>query len=65
MKKLILITGIATLIYACSGSSENKTSDTAAAETATATETPEEKQAADARGIGKFTNVEVGETLDA
>jgi cytochrome c551/c552 len=64
MKKLIIISGLAVLIYACSGgeekmesTSENKTGDLFKEEKPN----PEHE----AKGIGKFTNVEIASALDA
>lgn len=63
MKKILFIASITIFIYACSGNKETK-------------ETPKEKTVSDlwkedsvkkvndARGIGKFTNVELSEMLD-
>ena len=52
MKKLLLITfGFAAIIYSC-GSSENSESSTA--------QTPEEKQLAEAKGIGEYSHVDLG-----
>lgn len=67
MKKLIII--IATLIYACSGSTEKKTEEKGFESKEFygeegAKSAGEEKAKHEAKGIGKFTNVEVSPTLD-
>jgi len=74
MKKLFLFLSIATIVYACS--SETKKNDESTnngvidlwKEDSTEKEAPPENEAqrklAEARGIGKFTNVDVPEKLD-
>jgi cytochrome c2 len=69
MKKWIIVAGIATFLFACGGNEAAK-NDTAKTDESTTTNAPAtadtDKAAADAkRGIGKFTKVEVGATLDA
>ena len=64
MKKLIIITGIATLVYACSGGGENK--DASATENQSSDLFSGDKSSgSSSKGIGKFTNVELSPTLDA
>jgi cytochrome c551/c552 len=65
MKKLLLITGIATLLYACSGNSEKKAEDPSLSKASDVFKEDSASKVNDARGIGKFTNVEVSEHLDA
>lgn len=64
MKKLVIITGIAALVYACSGGDQKQ--DTSATDNQTSDLF--EKKAPDpeheAKGIGKFTHVEVSPALD-
>ncbi|RXK57802.1 cytochrome c [Lacibacter luteus] len=64
MKKLLLVLGVCGFIYACgsNSSTENKSSDAAENKTPAATENPSNDPN---RGIGKFTKVDVGATLDA
>ena len=64
MKKVIFITGIAALLYACGGSTEQK--EPAAESTPAASDLMSENKSAvnDARGIGKFTHVDVAPNLD-
>ena len=63
MKKMILILGMATGLFACSGNSAKQAETTAEATTAPATE--EKAPAYDPeRGSGKFTNVTVSSNLD-
>ena len=69
MKKWIIIAGMTTFLFACGGNDaankeESKTEGSTSAETASPADA--DKSAADAkRGIGKFSKVEVGATLDA
>jgi mono/diheme cytochrome c family protein len=66
MKKVIIIAGIATLTYACSGVGDNTASNDPEA---SASKDLFEKKAPDPehekKGIGKFTHVELSPTLDA
>jgi mono/diheme cytochrome c family protein len=69
MKKWIIVAGMATFLFACGGNDAAK-NDAANTEESTTTTAPAaadaDKAAVDAkRGIGKFTKVEVGATLDA
>ena len=68
MKKWIIVAGMATFLFACGGNEAAK-NDAAKADESTTTTAPAadaDKAAIDAkRGIGKFTKVEVGATLDA
>jgi cytochrome c2 len=64
MKKLLILSGVIALIYACTGNTEkkentdqNKVSDLFKEDSAS--------KALDAKGIGKFKNVEITEKLDA
>ena len=64
MKKLLLITAIGTLIYGCSGNAPKNEAET----TANGGDLMKEDNshfAPDEKGIGKFTNVEVGPGLNA
>jgi len=69
MKKWIIIAGMTIFLFACGGNDaankeESKTEGSTSAEAAAPASA--DKAAADAkRGIGKFTKVEVGATLDA
>lgn len=65
MKKLIIITGIAVLAYACSGGGEQPAADSDASNSGALFEKKAPDPAHEAKGIGKFTNVEVSPTLDA
>jgi hypothetical protein len=64
MKKLIIVTGIAVLVYACSGGGENPAADSDASNQSALFEKKAPDPAHEAKGIGKFTNVEVSPTLD-
>jgi cytochrome c len=65
INKLIIITGIAVLVYACSGGGD---ANTASTDNSSSSGDMFTKKAPDpaheAKGIGKFTNVEVSPTLD-
>lgn len=64
MKKIILLSAIAIILYACSGSQEQKPAEQPAAQNDLLKE--EAVSEADAaKGIGKFTNVELAAALDA
>jgi mono/diheme cytochrome c family protein len=64
MKKLIIIAGMAVLVYACSGGGESK--DASATENQSSDLFKEDKAANsnESKGIGKFTHVELSPTLD-
>jgi cytochrome c2 len=64
MKKFLIVSGISALLIACGGGEEKKAD---AAATTPAAQEPAAAPAAtaDAKGIGKFTKVEVSPTLDA
>jgi cytochrome c551/c552 len=65
MKKFLIVSGISALLIACGGGEAQKTD---AAAPAPAAQEPAAAPAADAdaaKGIGKFTKVEVSPTLDA
>jgi len=64
MKKLIIITGIAILVYACSGGGENPSADSNASNTSDLFEKKAPDPAHEAKGVGKFTHIEVSPTLD-
>jgi cytochrome c2 len=66
MKKLLIITSMTILAYACgSNSGENSSPDQAAgASTEPATSTTKDPAYDAKRGVGKFTNVEVSPKLD-
>jgi len=61
MKKILIITGIAALIFGC-GSSESEKKDESSAETKS--QASDDPKSDVNRGIGKFTKVEVSPTLD-
>lgn len=69
MKKWIIIAGMATFLFACGGNEAAKTEETkteGSTSKESASPADANKAAADAKkGIGKFTKVEVGSTLDA
>jgi cytochrome c551/c552 len=64
MKKFLIVSGISALLIACGGGEEKKADATSSAPAA---QEPAAAPAAtaDAKGIGKFTKVEVSPTLDA
>jgi len=64
MKKILILICITTLIYACSGGNEQKESSPESTGGNLMKDDAASK-ALDAKGIGKFTNVEVAATLDA
>jgi cytochrome c2 len=66
MKKFLVITGMAALIFGCGNSESDKKEESATSESSTekketSTEAPKEDVN---RGIGKFTKVDVSPTLD-
>jgi cytochrome c551/c552 len=63
MKKVFVVLSLLAGIAACSGGGEKKAETSAAAEPAAPAATTE--SASSDKGIGKFTQVEVGATLDA
>lgn len=72
MKKWIILAGMATFLFACGGNESAKTTESKSDESTTAVKPDENDDDDDAkaqidakRGIGKFTKVEVGATLDA
>jgi cytochrome c2 len=66
MKKLLFVTGIAAFLLACGGTEEKKSEAAASTPASTEPAAAEEAASTDAsKGIGKFTKVEVGATLDA
>jgi len=60
MKKFFWISALALFVIACSNSAENKTAEAKPADAAPATA----PAADDSKGVGKFTKVDVGATLD-
>lgn len=60
MKKTLLISGLLLLLLACSSQPEPKQEAANSTPATTTSPTADEK-----RGIGKFTNVEIGKTLDS
>lgn len=67
MKKFITtlsIVSVIVLLHACAGGEEKKETTEAAPEAKSLFATDAEKKEQEARGIGKFTNVEVAATLD-
>ena len=64
MKKLTILTGVIMLIYACSGNTENK--ETAKNKDAVSDLFKEDaaSKELEAKGIGKFQNVELSDKLD-
>lgn len=66
MKKALFITAIAAMIYGCAGNTETKAPEgDAAAGGGDLMKEDTAHFAPDEKGIGKFTNVELGEKLDA
>ncbi len=65
MKKLIIIAGIAVLVYACSGGGDNPAADSNASNTSNLFEKKAPNPAHEAKGTGKFTHVEISPALDA
>jgi cytochrome c551/c552 len=63
MKKVILISAFATILYACGGGTEKK-EETAGQENAASDLMKEDKALSDARGVGKFTDVKLDPKLD-
>jgi cytochrome c551/c552 len=64
-KTLILSAAIASLLYACSGNTEKKESTENSNSTADLFKEDSASKALDAKGIGKFKNIEIAATLDA
>jgi cytochrome c551/c552 len=65
MKKLLFVSGLAALFIACGGGEEKKTEPADSAPTTTEpAATAPASGGADNKGIGKFTKVDVGATLD-
>jgi cytochrome c551/c552 len=64
MKKLIIITGISVLVYACSGGGENPAADSNASNSNNLFEKKAPDPAHEAKGIGKFTQVDIAPALD-
>jgi hypothetical protein len=63
MKKIIVIITLATFVYACSPE-KPKSTDTSAPAQNDLLKDDESKKALDAKGIGKFTSVQLSATLD-
>jgi len=64
MKKLIIISGITALIYACSGGGENQNSSAGENKSSDLFNEEKPNPAEAAKGIGKFTHVEIAPALD-
>jgi hypothetical protein len=64
MKKLFILSGVIALIYACSGNTEKKDTQNPNA-VADLYKEDSASKALDAKGIGKFKNVEIAANLDA
>ena len=64
MKKSIILCCVIALIYACSGSTEKKETTENTNAVSDLYKEDSASKALDAKGIGKFTNVEVSPTLD-
>lgn len=65
MKRILIISGVFALIYACSGNTEKKESTENANAVSDLYKEDSASKALEAKGIGKFTQVNVGEKLDA
>ena len=65
MKKILFISAIAALIYGCSGNTEKKEAPETTSAPSDLMKDDTAHYAPDEKGIGKFTNVEIGATLDA
>src|SRR5690349_2713191 len=64
MKKTLIISAIAILIYSCSGNTEKKDSTEGTNTGSNLMKEDSASKALDAKGIGKFKDVQVGQTLD-
>ncbi len=64
MKKLLIISGISLLLYACGGNTEKKEPAENPNATADLFKEDSASKALDAKGIGKFKNVEIAAALD-
>ena len=65
MKKLLILSAVITFIYACSGNTEKKEDAENKNAVGDLFKEDSASKALDAKGIGKFTKVDVGEKLDA
>lgn len=66
MKKYLLVLFLAAVIYSCGSNSQENSSSASNAPSSTADQTKSTQPAADnEKGVGKFTHVELGATLDA
>jgi cytochrome c551/c552 len=66
MKKILIVTGVAAFFLACGGGEEKKNETTESAPSSSESAAAAPASGADAaKGIGKFTNVELSPTLDA
>ena len=65
MKKLLALSVITVFLYACSGNTEKKESADNPNATADLFKEDSASKALDAKGIGKFKNVEIAANLDA
>ncbi|HKR07180.1 MAG TPA: c-type cytochrome [Bacteroidia bacterium] len=65
MKKLLIISAVTAFIYACSGNTEKKETTENPNAVGDLFKEDSASKALDAKGIGKFTNVELGPALDS
>jgi cytochrome c5 len=65
MKKVLIISAVVALIYGCSGSTEKKEIPETAVAPSDLMKDDTAHYAPDEKGIGKFTHVDIGATLDA
>lgn len=64
MKKLIIVSGIAVLVYACSGGGDTPAADSNTSSASDLFKKTEPDPAHEAKGIGKFTHIDIPATLD-
>ncbi|HLG36102.1 MAG TPA: c-type cytochrome [Bacteroidia bacterium] len=64
MKKLFIILSIAALLYACSGGGDNQNTSGSDSQTGDLFKEGKPDAEDEAKGIGKFTDVEISPTLD-
>ena len=65
MKKLLILSGVIAFIYACSGNTEKKENIENTNAVSDLFKEDSASKALDAKGIGKFKNVEIAANLDA
>src|SRR5437764_1174195 len=65
MKKLLILSGVLAFLYACSGNTKKKESTDNSNATADLFKEDSASKALDAKGIGKFKDVEIAASLDA